>query len=89
MVQKLVQNSIPDRRVCFYITQKLNFRPLGRGEGGVAESGALLGPPLVQVLVKPETEFARARPNHQAGRASLDEQLVGSGPCVHLVRDIR
>ena len=56
----------------------------GGGEGGVAESGALLGPPLVQVLVKPEAEFARAGPDHQAGCASLDEQLVGSGPCVDL-----
>ena len=58
----------------------------GGGEGGVAESGALLGPPLVQVLVKPEPKFARAGPDHQAGRASLDEQLVGSSPCVHLVK---
>ena len=56
----------------------------GGGEGGVAESGALLRPPLVQVLVKPEPKFARACPNDQAGCAALDEQLVGSGPCVDL-----
>ena len=56
----------------------------GRGERRVAESGALLRPALVQVLVEPEPELAGAGPDHQAGGAALDEQLVGRRPRVHL-----
>ena len=40
-------------------------------EGGVAEGGALLAAPLVEVLVEPEAEVAGTGAHHQVTSATL------------------
>ena len=56
----------------------------GWSERGVAESGTLLAPALVQVLIKHDPKLALASPNNQVAATALHTNFCSCSLCSHL-----